>query len=129
VFADHSSVPEISTPVQPFEITRSLIKEIDNIARLNGAQFMIIATDAYWYGSSEGDYSDFIDTLRADRFLVLDVESMEEFDRSEMVIADNEHWNSVGHEFVANEIKDYIDENRLLTSQLPYDVTPPEPGK
>ena len=90
---------------------------------------MIVATDAYWYGSSEGKYSDFIDILRADGFLVLDVVSMKEFDESDMFIVNDEHWNSAGHEFVANEIQDYIHENQLLTPQQPYDTTRPDTGQ
>jgi lysophospholipase L1-like esterase len=115
ILPNNPPVTKISTPRKPFEITRSLIKEIKNIAQLNGAQFMIVATDAYWYGPSEGKYSDFIDALRADGFLVLDVAAMKEFDQSDMLIVGDEHWNSVGHEFVANEIQDYINENQLLT--------------
>jgi lysophospholipase L1-like esterase len=100
---------------EPFELTISLLHEISKIAEGEGARFMIVATDHWWNGPSGETYQDFIDTLRTEEFLVLDVERMPGFDPAKMVIPDDGHWNPAGHEFVAQKIGDFIENNQLLT--------------
>jgi hypothetical protein len=56
--------------------------------------------------------------LQNEGFLVLDVESMPGFDPNTMLIPNDGHWNQSGHEFVADQIKDFIESNQLI-DQLP----------
>ena len=69
---------------------------------------------------SEETYKSFIDALRANGFwMIEDVESLQKgFDPTAMTIPDDGHWNNAGHEFVANMIKEYIENNHCprLTS-------------
>ena len=75
---------------------------------------MIVTTDGWWNSPTGETYREFIDSLRTDGFLLLDVESMPGFDPGEMHIPDDGHWNQAGHEFVAKKIKDFIESNQLL---------------
>jgi hypothetical protein len=52
--------------------------------------------------------------LRAEGFLVLDVESMPGFDPQVMLIPDDGHWNQSGHTFLAEKMKKFIESNHLL---------------
>ncbi len=94
----------------PFELTRSLLKEIENVSRQNGAEFMIVTTRVFW--SQAETYTSFVDILRSDGFSVLDVE--EKFNHEEMIIPDDGHWNQAGHKFVASKIEEHMDSNNLL---------------
>jgi hypothetical protein len=93
-----------------------------NMATSKDAQFMIVATDRWWNSPSGETYKDFIDTLKAGGFLVLDVESMQGFDPEEMRIPNDGHWSRAGHEFVAEKIKDFIESNRLLNQPQNQDI-------
>ena len=75
---------------------------------------MIVATDRWWNSPSRETYKDFINTLRAEGFLVLDVESMPGFDPEVMLIPDDGHWNQAGHKFVAEQIQGFIESSQLL---------------
>ena len=97
-----------------FELTIALLDEIRTIAESKKAGFMIVATDRWWNGPSGATYADFIGTLQTEGFLVLDVEAMPGFDPSEMLIPDDGHWSREGHEFVAEQIKEFIETNRLI---------------
>jgi lysophospholipase L1-like esterase len=97
-----------------FEVTMALLTEMRNIAKSKDAKFMIVTTDRWWNAPSGETYQEFIGTLKASGFLVLDVESMPGFEPEEMCIPDDSHWNRAGHEFVANKIKNLIESNRLL---------------
>ena len=103
-----------SSESRPFDLTIALLREIQMLAKTKGARFMIVSTDRWWNAPSEEGYKDFISTIRSEGFLVLDVESMPGFDPSKMIIPNDGHWNSAGHEFVAKEIADFIEGNRLL---------------
>jgi len=117
VDSDHanSSVSDINTEGEPFKLTIALIDEIRNTAESRKAKFMIVSTDRWWNSPSRETYKDFIDTLQTDGFLVLDVESMPGFDPVEMLISDDGHWSRAGHEFVAEEIKEFIETHQLLS--------------
>lgn len=116
VNSDHVSSPASGTnaEAEPFKLTIALIDEIRNIAESKNAKFMIVTTNRWWNSPAKETYKDFVNTLQADGFLVLDVESMPGFDREEMLIPDDGHWSRVGHEFVAAKIKDFIESNGLL---------------
>jgi lysophospholipase L1-like esterase len=102
---------------EPFELTVALLDEIRKTANSKGAQFMIVATDAWWNSPAEESYSDFIDTLETNGFLVLDVEAMAGFDPAKMHIPDDGHWSSTGHQFVAEKIKDFMESNELIVGR------------
>jgi hypothetical protein len=91
-----------------------------NMANSKEAEFMIVATDEWWNGSSDETYPEFIDALRTEGFLVLDIESTPGWEPGEMIIPDDGHWNREGHEFVAEKIKVLIESNELVSqSQNP----------
>jgi lysophospholipase L1-like esterase len=104
----------VSAKNEPFELTIALLHEMRNIAELRKAKFMIVATDRWWNGPSGETYKDFINRLRTEGFLVLDVESKPGFDPEEMLIPNDGHWNQAGHEFVAEKIKAFIEMHQLL---------------
>jgi lysophospholipase L1-like esterase len=114
--SDHASSPVSGTSdkSEPFKLTIALIDEMRNMAESRKTKFMIVATDRWWNSPSSETYKDFINTLRAEGFLVLDVDSMPGFDSEEMLIQDDGHWNQSGHEFVAEEIKALIETHQLL---------------
>jgi lysophospholipase L1-like esterase len=116
VNSDHANSPVsgISAKSEPFKLTIALIDEMRNIAELRKAKFMIVATDRWWNSPSSETYKDFINTLRTEGFLVLDVESMPGFDPEVMLIANDGHWNQAGHKFVAEKIKALIASSQLL---------------
>jgi lysophospholipase L1-like esterase len=95
-------------------LTIALLDEMRNVAKSKDAKFMIVATDGWWNSPTGETYREFIDTLRTEGFLLLDVESMPGFDPGEMRIADDGHWSAAGHEFVAKKINDFIEINQLL---------------
>lgn len=100
---------------EPFKLTLALVDEIRNTAESRNAKFMIVATDRWWNGPPGATYQDFISALRAEGFLVLDVESMPGFDPELMLIPNDGHWNQTGHEFVAEQIKTFIEAHQLLS--------------
>lgn len=111
----NSPVAAIGAEKEPFALTVALIDEMRNIAESEQAKFMIVTTDRWWDYPSGETYIDFINTLNAEGFLVLDVEAMPGFDPEEMLIPDDGHWNQSGHEFVAKEIKALIETHQLLS--------------
>ena len=117
VNSDHSNSPVsgISAKSEPFQLTIALLDEMRNIAELKKAKFVIVATDRWWNSPSRESYKDFINALRTEGFLVLDVESMPGFDSEEMLIPNDGHWNQSGHEFVAEKIKALIETHQLLS--------------
>src|SRR5688500_5619994 len=117
VNSDHANSPVsgISAKSEPFKLTIALIDEMRNIAESRKAKFMIVATDRWWNSPSRETYKDFINTLRTEGFLVLDVESMPDFEPEEMLIPNDGHWNQSGHEFVAEKIKALIETHQLLS--------------
>ena len=116
VHSDHaiSPVSGKSAKSEPFKLTIALLDEMRNITELRKAKFMIVATDRWWNSPSTETYKDFINTLRTEGFLVLDVESMPGFDPEVMLIRDDGHWNQAGHEFVAEQIQAFIETSHLL---------------
>jgi hypothetical protein len=114
--SDQSNLPISSTYTEedPFRLTIVLIDEIRKIAESRNAKFMIVATDRWWDDQSSETYEEFIDALQAEGFLVLDVESMPDFDPEAMLIPEDGHWSRAGHEFVAARIKDFIESHQLL---------------
>ncbi len=79
---------------------------------------MIVATDKWWNYPSEETYKDFVITMQSEGLLVLDVESLLGFDSEEMLIPDDGHWNQSGNVFVAEQLKDFIERNRLMDPPL-----------
>ena len=75
---------------------------------------MIVTLGRWWYSPSGETYGSFIDTLRANGFLMIDVESLLGFDAEIMTIPGDGHWSEAGHKFVAKVIREYIDRNQLL---------------
>jgi lysophospholipase L1-like esterase len=122
VNSNHAGSPAagLSTESEPFKLTIALINEMRNIAESRKAKFMIVVTDRWWNSSSRETYQDFINTLRTEGFLVLDVESMPGFDPEEMLIPNDGHWNQSGHEFVAEKIKALIETHQLLIQPQNY---------
>ena len=111
----NSPVSGISAKSEPFKLTIALIDEIQKIAHQRKAKFMIVATDRWWDSQSTETYKDFINALRTEGYLVLDVESMRGFDPELMLIPNDGHWNQAGHEFVAEKIKALIETSQLLS--------------
>jgi lysophospholipase L1-like esterase len=103
---------------EPFKLTLALIDEIRNTAKSRKAKFMIVTTDRWWNSPSSETYKDFINALRTEGFMVLDVESMPGFDPEVMLIPEDGHWNQAGHKFVAEEIKAFIESSQLLSNSL-----------
>jgi lysophospholipase L1-like esterase len=99
----------------PFELTVALLDEIRNFANAKDAGLIIVATDRWWNHPSGAGYNDFINSLEANKYLVLDIEAMSNFDPEQMVIPDDGHWNKLGHEFVAEKIEEVIAEQHLLS--------------
>jgi Lysophospholipase L1 and related esterases len=133
VNSDHANSPgsSMSAKSEPFKLTIALIDEMRNIAESRKAKFMIVATDRWWNSPSSETYKDFINALRTEGFMVLDVESMPGFDPEVMLIQEDGHWNQAGHKFVAEEIKAFIESSQLL-SNSPYQdnqVIPVQLGK
>ena len=118
--SDHANSPasSISAKREDFKLTMALLDEIRNTAESRKAKFMIVANNRWWENTSGGTYKDFISDLQNEGFLVLDVESMPGFDPNTMLIPNDGHWNQSGHEFVADQIKDFIESNQLI-DQLP----------
>jgi hypothetical protein len=110
----NSSVAHAGSAKEAFGLTIALLDEIRSIAESKKANFMIVATSRWWNSPSKLTYPEFIDTLQTAGFSVLDVESMAGFVRGEMLIPNDGHWNRAGHAFVADKIKDLIDNNQLL---------------
>jgi len=106
--------PGVSSKSEPFSVTITLLHEISEIAESKEASLMIVATDHWWNSSSDETYTDFIDTLHSEGFLVLDVEAMPGFNPAEMLIQDDGHWSPVGHEFVAEKIREAIENQQLI---------------
>lgn len=116
-----------SPPDDSLALTIALLDEVRDIAESKRAQFMIVATDRWWNGSATETYADFMSALRAEGFLVLDVESRPGFDFEAMTIPDDGHWSKAGHEFVATEIEALIEQAQLLgRSQAQTSVSAPE---
>lgn len=99
---------------ESFDLTIALLGEMRKITGSKEAKFMIVATDRWWNSPPGVTYNDFIDKLKDEGFLVLDVESIPGFDPETMNIPDDGHWNQEGHEFVGIKIKDFIQINQLL---------------
>ena len=111
----NSSISSINNEREDFKLTIALIDEIKNIAESRKAKFMIVATDRWWDSPSGETYKAFINSLRTEGFLVLDVESMPGFDPEIMLIPNDGHWNHSGHEFVAEKVKAFIKRSQLLS--------------
>jgi lysophospholipase L1-like esterase len=103
-----------SADSDPFELTTALLDEIRNITEQRQAKFMIVATSRWWNAPKGVTYKNLIGTLQDQGFPVLDVESMPGFEPEAMLIPDDGHWNVFGHQFVAQQIKDFIENNQLL---------------
>jgi lysophospholipase L1-like esterase len=110
-----SQMTGVNSSREAFDLTTALLKELRKIAKTKDAKFMIVATDRWWNGPPGVTYDDFMDELRAEGFLVLDVESIPGFDPEIMNIPEDGHWNQEGHEFVGMKIKDFIESNQLLS--------------
>lgn len=114
----NSPVSDVNAEREPFKLTIALVDEIRNIAESKKAKFMIVTTNRWWNYQSKETYEDFITTLQGKGFLVLDVESMPGFDPEVMVIPDDGHWSSDGHEFVADRIREFVESNELIDHPL-----------
>lgn len=112
---ESSSASGLSTESKSFQLTVALLDKMRNTAEARKAKFMIVATDRWWNSPSNEIYKDFINTLRAEGFLVLDVESLPGFNPEKMLIPNDGHWNQSGHEFVAEKIKALIETDQLLS--------------
>ena len=110
----NSPVSSVNVESEPFKLTIALIDEIRNIAESRKAKFMIVTTDRWWNYPTQDTYEDFVIRLQNEGFVVLDVESVPGFDPEVMIIPDDGHWNGDGHEFVANQVKDFIQRNQLI---------------
>lgn len=99
---------------EPYELTLALLNEMRSIANAQQAGFMIVANNHWWNGSAEQTYAGLLAALQKEGFPVLDVEARPGFDPQAMLIPDDGHWNAAGHAFVAAEIKQFVETNRLL---------------
>jgi hypothetical protein len=98
----------------PFDLTIALLSEIREIADSRDVPFVIAATERWWNAPSGATYVDFIAALRAEGYIVLEVETLPGFDAATMVIPGDGHWNSAGHEFVAEQIETLIETQHWL---------------
>lgn len=122
ISGDHDSVsskqdqaqPDASSGEKPFELTVALLAEIRDLAASMDARFLIVATDSWWNGPKGWTYADFLDELKAQGFVVLDVPSASGYQPGRMLIPDDGHWNPEGHEFVAELLSAYIKADTLL---------------
>jgi hypothetical protein len=110
-----SAPSSATTESEDFKLTIALLDEMKSLAESKKAKFMIVATDRWWDSTSGETYKDFINLVRTEGFLVLDVESMPGFDPEIMLIPDDGHWNQVGHKFVEEKIKAFIESSQLLS--------------
>lgn len=120
VKAGNANAPESSTSSDhhALELTIALLDEIKATAESKKSGFMIVATDRWWNGPSGATYAHFISSMQKEEFLILDVEAMPGFYPAEMLIPNDGHWSREGHKFVADQIKDFIESNRLIDLQL-----------
>lgn len=100
---------------EPFQLTLALIDEMRDIAESNNAKFVIVTTDRWWNYPGDETYHDFVTALEDEGYMVLDVESMSGFDAEEMLIPDDGHWSSAGHQFVAEKMEALIEKHQLLS--------------
>jgi lysophospholipase L1-like esterase len=105
---------DANTESEPFKLTIALIDKMRDTAEAKNSKFIIVATDRWWNSRSDKTYEDFIEVLRDEGFLVVDVESMPGFDPEEMIIPNDGHWSQSGHEFVAEKIQELIEKQKLL---------------
>jgi len=106
------------TAAGPFDLTIALLAEMRTIAESRDIPFMIVATKRWWNAPPGATYEDFIAALRAEHYLVLDVETVPGFDAEAMVIPGDGHWNPAGHEFVAELIQNLIETQQLLNESV-----------
>jgi lysophospholipase L1-like esterase len=98
----------------PFDLTIALLAEMRTIAESRDVPFMIVATQRWWNAPAGATYQDLIAALRAERYLVLDVEALPGYQPEAMVIPRDGHWNSAGHAFVAEQIQRLIETQQLV---------------
>ena len=101
----------------PFDLTIDLVGEMRAIAESKNAPFLIVATRRWWNAPAGATYPDFITALRAEGYLVLDVETLPGFQPETMVIPGDGHWNPAGHAFVAEQIQRLIETQQLVRAR------------
>jgi lysophospholipase L1-like esterase len=101
---------------QPFPLTLALIREIEQVAAAGGARLAIVTNNIYWTRWPDGDYSDFVGQLRAAGYPVLDIDSLPEYEKSQLQIPGDRHWNVEGHQLIGRAIQEWISEKKLLTT-------------
>lgn len=100
----------------PFRLTIALIEEIRKISADQNSKFMIVANNKYWSNELSSPYSAFITDLNQRKFYTLDIEACGGYNDKEMQMSDSrdEHWNKIGHQFVAKEILNFLYKKQLL---------------
>lgn len=106
--------PSLEAEKNPFQTTLALVDEIQNLAESNDSEFMIVATDRWWNYPDAETYTDLMEILHNQEYLVLDVESMPGFKIESMLIPEDGHWNASGQKYVAKEIQNVIEQHQLL---------------
>jgi len=95
------------------KITIALIDKMESFSKSIHAKFVIVATTRK--EPSEPDLN-FISLLEHRYPYVVHIQSTSGYNADQMTIPRDEHWNKMGHAFVASQIMKYIKENRLLAS-------------
>lgn len=121
-YAEPSGESRTGDPEKPFEITVALLHEIERAAKSSGAEFMIVATNMSSDRRIGEAYRRIVDTMKAEGFRTIDVQSCRGFDPGMMTYSVDGHWNKAGHGFVADTIWNYIRDGHLL------DVPPAGPA-
>jgi hypothetical protein len=100
-------VPEEEASAE-FPLTRALLGEMRDLAQRKGADMTIVIAARRWWCSPAGaSIEQFVETLRADGYRVLDMEVAPDFDPPRMIMPVNGHWNPIGHAFVAKMLLEH----------------------
>ena len=100
-----------------YDLTVALLRKLRKVVEAHDARLLIVS--AYEWQENGKSSRELSDLLRADGFLVIDVERTPGFDPDTMIIERESHWNATGHAFVAKAIEDAIEENNLLGNGNP----------
>ncbi|HKQ60160.1 MAG TPA: GDSL-type esterase/lipase family protein [Candidatus Polarisedimenticolaceae bacterium] len=93
-------------------LTLRLLEEISRRSEAIDARFLVVLHAGFW-DSSVGRYDDFAAAVSRRFPETLDLGTLSEESRRVMTLRGNGHWNSIGHEWVARRVLDYLAEQGL----------------
>jgi hypothetical protein len=98
-------------------LTLALVEEVRREATAGGARFLVAATPKFWsYGDRSGQeaHAELLRALRGRGIAALDIDGAERYAPAAMTIAGDDHWNLLGHRFVARLLEAAIRRDGLL---------------